>query len=179
MKGDTLMPLLVRNNEPNATIYARDGIVIRWGVAGDPNGEDVQRVPDSLAEDVDFLRSLDRGILSIDESTDDEIAAKIASQTATFQARRAKAAQATQDSLERRQDKDMVQVACVATTRGGKACDKPVLVRNAQRDAAPPLCDGHKHLSSQFIANETGSEGEGGKKTAWVRVRVDRSGDDA
>ena len=166
------MPLLVRNTEPNATIYAKDGIVIRWGLAGDINGEDVQRVPDSVADDVDFLRSIDRGILVVEDDSDPEIAEKISQQTAAFKVRRVAAQQATDEALERRQDKDLVQVECVGPSRGGKVCGKPVLVRSAQRNTVPPLCDGHKHYAAQYVASETGSEGEGGKKVVWARVQV-------
>lgn len=168
------MPLLVRNTEPNATVFSKGSIFAKWGPAGDPMGEDIQRVPDEIAEDVDFLRSVDRGILVIEDGTNKEVLETIQRQAAVFQTRRANAEAAETQALDRRQDRDIVQVPCIGPGKTGGQCDTPVLIRAAQRGEVPPLCKGHESLSSQYYLAESGSAGDtqGGVRREWKQIQM-------
>lgn len=160
------MPLLVRNNEPNSTVFDMGSRLLRWAPAGDVMGDDVQRVPDSLAEDVDFIRSVERGVLAVEEGSP-ELLEKLAASSRSYgdRARRAEAAQ-QESVLDRRQDRDLVQSGCAE-------CGAQVIQRAAERDQVAPLCNRHKDLRNQFSLEESGSVGDGGVRREWRRARVE------
>lgn len=163
------MPLLVRNTERNATVFSKQGNSIVWAAAGDPMGNDLQRVPDALKDDVDFLNSLERGILVIEDATDTAVMEQIQRQSTVFQARREQAASHVEETIDRRQDRDITQVACIGphpNGRGGE-CGAPVLQRAAMAGEVPPLCSRHESLAPQYYLAESGSPGENAtEKTA-------------
>ena len=156
------MPLLVRNTEANATVFSKRGTSIVWAPSGDPMGGDLQRVPDDLQDDVDFLNSVERGLLVIESASNPEVLDKIAAQSQVFQARRAQATSSVEASLDRRQDRDITQVSCIGPALNGRGgeCGAPVLQRAAAVGEIPPLCSRHESLASQFYLAESGSPGE-------------------
>lgn len=174
------MPLLVRNTQPNTTVFAKGAYSIIWATAGDPMGEDVQMVPDDLKDDVDFIKSVRSGILLIEDGAPD-VLANIDATTEAFQARRDAAQEAATANLDRRQDRDIVQVSCIGPNPNGRGgvCEAAVLVRSAQTGEAPPLCPRHESLSAQFYLVDTGSVGEsangntpGKVAKVWKRAEV-------
>lgn len=180
------MPLIVQNTEPNVTVFAKGGISLIWKPAGDPMGDDTLRVPDSLADDVDFLATLDKGILVVTGGTDPEVMKKIEAssefgrRTADYQARQQAAAAGVESTIDRRQDRDIMQMTCIApANRGQGECGNPVLVAAAKRGDEPPLCGQHKSLASQFYLVQGGSAGEGATENkpgavsrVWKRVEM-------
>lgn len=79
------MTMLVRNMEGGPTVFADipNNISVEWQGAGDKAGNDVQFVPDALAENVNFIKALQRGILVVEDSSP-EIEAKLAAQVEAF-----------------------------------------------------------------------------------------------
>lgn len=176
------MPLLVQNNEPNTTVFSKVGMQpIVWAMAGDPNGGDVQRVPDNWADDIDFLNALDRGTLTLLDSSNPEISERLAKQSAVFRERREAAASQQTAVLDRRQDRDLTSVGCIgphSNGRGVEDCGELVLLRAANLGEVPPLCGRHKHLINEFYLVESGSAGESHtdrpaeKSRTWKRVTM-------
>lgn len=176
------MPMLVRNAAPNATVFAKTGVSILWGASGDPSGSDLQRVPDALKDDVDFIQSVERGLLVIEDGSDPEVLASIAAQSQVFKAHQERAAQNVAATLDRRQDRDLVSVDCIGPGTPGRSatCGQPVLQRSAQMGDAPPLCQRHQGLAANYYLAEEGSVGEGdergGKITKqWKQIPALRS----
>lgn len=64
--------LLVRNTQRGPTVFSdpKENIAIEWQGAGDNHGGDVQPVPDSLMENVNFLRAVQMGTFVIEEDGD-------------------------------------------------------------------------------------------------------------
>ncbi len=160
------MPLLVRNAGSSQTIFAKKNQpTVIWQPYGDPSGQDVQRVPNDWAEDIDFLNSLDAGLLEIvEDESDPEVAAKIAKQRESFRARQQALAAQVESSIDRKQDRDIIQVVCIGphpNGRGNEECGAPVLVRRAQQGDVPPLCPRHQRLAPEFYLVQSGSKGEG------------------
>jgi hypothetical protein len=164
------MPMLVRNAEPNATVFAKTGISILWGPAGDPAGNDLQRVPDALKDDVDFIASVERGTLVVEDASDPAVLESIAQQSATFRAHRERAATTIATTLDRRQDRDLVSLNCIGPGQPGRSatCGQPVLQRSAQMGETPPLCQRHQGLAANFYLAEEGSVGEGDERGGKV-----------
>lgn len=156
------MPLLVRNSERNATVFSKNGVSIIWAASGDPMGGDLQRVPDDLQNDVDFLNSVERGILIVEDATDSSVLEKIRSQSAAFLTRRDQAATSVASTLDRRQDRDITQVSCIGPALNGRGgvCGADVLQRAAASGDIPPLCSRHESLAPNFYLAESGSAGE-------------------
>jgi hypothetical protein len=173
------MPLIVRSTLRNPVVFAKRDIAITWAVAGDPVGADTQMVPDSLAEDIDFLETVRRGTLVIEHFTNDEVRAKFEG-IAAFAGRRASQVQAANEqanaaieaTIDRRQQRDIVGRPCLGPDGRGNPgqCGTQVLTQAAQTGAEPPLCSQHQHLVNQFYLAEDGSPGEGATESRAGQV---------
>ncbi len=161
------MPLSVRNNEKNTTVFTKmiggDNVKIVWDASGQP--KDVQRVPDSFAEDIDFLNALEQGVLTVTGGPP-EVLARIDVETAQSQQIReeqqSRVAAAQADTISRPQDKAMIGASCIGPgPRQGMKCERPVLIASTQISEVPPLCAEHENLAPTFHLVETGSKGEG------------------
>lgn len=160
------MPLLVRNHASDTTLFAKKGQpTVQWAPAGDLMGDDVQRCPAEWVEDIDFLNSVDRGLLSIiEEGSTPEAVAQIKAHRGSFQAEHDAAKAKIEGSLDRRQDRDLLGVECIGPAESGRAgltCGEPVLVRAKAKDEVPPLCPKHESLAPNFYLVQQGSKGEG------------------
>lgn len=168
------MPLTVRNLQNSTTLFAiPGGGAIVWQAAGDTMGGDIQRVPDSLADDIDFLNSLDRGVLSVEDGSNAEVMASIERQSAGFRDSQEKARLRQEAVLDRRQDRDLVTTPCIGPNPNGRGvdeCGAPVLVRSATRGEVPPLCPKHESLINEFYTVDSGSKGEGATDNTPGRV---------
>ncbi len=172
------MPLKVRNTTTSTTVFAKviDGnsIKVTWGPKGQPN--DVQRCPDALAQDTDFLNSLETGILVV-ESGPEAVMAMLKDEVRDIAADRAEAAaRAAADieaTMDRKQDRDILSVTCIGPAGENRTgyCGKAVLVMNAAKADVPPLCEAHAHLADQFYLSEAGSKGEGATESKAGVVR--------
>ena len=167
------MPLLVRNTSNSPAVFSKKDVTVTWAISGDPMGLDLQRVPDILADDVDFLNSIDRGLLTIESGSDQAIVDKIAAQArVVVRSDNAAAAAAHEAIMDRRQDRDLISIPCVGPALNGRGgdCDQSVLVRSANRGDVPPLCSHHVSLAPQFylVYSCSKAEGAAGNKAAPV-----------
>src|SRR4051794_33065757 len=116
------MPLLVRNRESNATVFGKiiggENIRVLWGASGTP--DDTQRVPNSFAEDVDFLNSLDKGILEVIEAPAD-IKESLQRETESLAAERERRALAASEMVDRQADKSMTAETCKGPAPRGRS----------------------------------------------------------
>lgn len=166
--------LMVKNREPNATVFSKqisgDPFRVQFAASGYPG--DTQRVPLSLAEDMDFLNSLEKGILEVIGGPEDIVAGL---RFETEQIRVERAAQAAQHTevLDRRQDRDMVGVTCIAPAPAGRQgnCGRALIQSAKQQGDTPPLCAEHAHLAPTYFLAEAGSKGEGATETRDGVVR--------
>ena len=101
--------LLVKNNETGPTVFSDLGenIQIEWQGQGDAEGRDLQRVPDKLMENVNFRRTIDRGILELVESTP-AVEAKLTQQANAAKAHRDEADLSIEAVMDRTTDRDIV-----------------------------------------------------------------------
>ena len=179
------MPLLVENHANNPTIFAKGETTIIWQAKGDPMGNDVQRCPDAFADDVDFLKSLDVGLLVCTHSDKPELMERLVRSSAQYQERQESAAKHHAGLLDRKQDRDIVSIPCVGPNLNGRGvgtCEASVLVRAAKQGEVPPLCPRHEALAPNFYLTTGGSRGEGatdttpGKTSAvWKQAEVTAS----
>lgn len=157
------MPLLVRNLASDTTLFAKKGQpTVIWAPSG--SSGDIMRVPNEWAEDIDFLNSMDAGILEIvEEGSSEEAVAAVKSHQGSFRASQQQAARSVEATLDRRQDRDLIGQACIAPAEGRpeQVCGQQVLIKASQRDEVPPLCKQHEGLAPQFYLVQSGSKGEG------------------
>lgn len=67
------MPVSVRNRQPGPTVFIHKETQINWERHGDPDGGDIQQVPDDFFTNVAFLKNIRAGIF---EKVDEEVAAE-------------------------------------------------------------------------------------------------------
>lgn len=166
------MPLLVRNMAEGPTVFSdlSKNIAIEWQGAGNPDGEDLQQVPDSLAEDVNFLKTIQRGVLVIEEAPDALMEA-IAKQTAAYERRSSVATANAKDAIDQQAHNDIITVPCIGpNNRGTGECGEPVPVREKTKNDHPPLCERHKPLASSFVMEETDKFVDGKAQVRWLRA---------
>lgn len=176
------MPLSVRNREANTAVFAKivggEHVRITWGPDGTAN--DTQRVPNSLAEDIDFLNSLEQGVLEVVDGPEDVVKA-LQFETAKHRQMREEREARALESLDRRQDRDMIGATCIGPAPAGRQgeCGRAVLVANKNLDDVPPLCREHEHLAPTFFLHVDGSKGEGAThsrdgeiRREWRRVEM-------
>ncbi len=85
-------PVLVRNLSRGPAVFndIKTATSIEWQGAGDPNGDDIQPVPASIAiENVNFLKAVSRGTFLIESSDNPEVQEAIARGAAAAMARNA------------------------------------------------------------------------------------------
>lgn len=168
------MPVLVRNNEPGPTVLTVDkDNAFEWKGKGDPNGEDLQHLPDSVAENVNFMKAVNRGIFTIEEASEDT-KALLEKQGSSFRERMEAQRQASAASLDQEANNDLVQVDCIGpSARGIGQCGAPAMVKDKKRDEKPPLCSAHEGLAHEFVVTDTDTLDDDGKtKKTWQRMTV-------
>lgn len=169
------MPLLVRNLSDGPTVFSvlKDGVAIEWQGKDNPDGEDLQQVPDALVENVDFLKAVQRGVLVVEDAPD-ALKEMLAKQTDAFERRTSKAAQASRDAIDPAAHNDIVSTECIGpNNRGSGLCGAPVPVREKTKNERPPLCERHRQLEGQYVPEETDQMVDGKAVMRWVRVGVD------
>ncbi len=161
-------PVMVRNTEAGPTVLSdlRTKEYVEWQGADDPNGGDVQAVPEEFLNNVNFMRAVQRGILVIENPEDNpDIAAAIAKQNAAWSARRERAQQQANDSIVMEASNDLISTNCI-----GPNCTNMVAVKEKVRDQKPPLCSQHDGLAPQYVRTDNVSGEE--TKVTWNRVTV-------
>lgn len=175
------MPLTVKNNDPNTTVFTKtiggDPVRIVWGPKDSPS--DKQRVPNSFAEDIDFLNSLEQGLFEIVDGPE-EIIKSIQVETQKGKALReealSRASAATMEQVDRRQDKAMVGATCIGPGPAGRTtkCERPLLIAHKDVSSVPPLCPEHAHLAPNFYLSETEDPDsrEGIRRREWKPIQM-------
>lgn len=156
-------PLRVQNLEPNKTVFAKvvDGNMVKVDFAAKGYSGDTQRVPMSIINDTDFLNSLEAGVLKVVDGPAEVLEAL---QFETEQVRREREESASKhiESLDRRQDRDIVGATCIGPAPTGRegTCGRALIQSAKQQGEQPPLCEEHSHLFHKFYLAETGSKGQ-------------------
>jgi hypothetical protein len=166
-------PVLVRNTEGGPTVLSdlQTKEFVEWAGANDDMGNDVQAVPESFLQNVNFLRCVQRGILVIENADDNpEIAVAIEKQNAAWVARREQAKKKAAESIDQQANNDLVSVRCVGPGGRGGQCDNTVPVKDKQRADKPPLCSTHEGLAPQYVRNDN-VEGDS-TVHEWKRVTM-------
>lgn len=141
--------LLVKNNETGPTVFSDLGenIQIEWQGQGDAEGRDLQRVPDKLMENVNFRRTIDRGILELVESTP-AVEAKLTQQADAAKAHRAEEDSAIEAAMDRTTDRDIVTA---------EVDESGTLVSHETEDRTPePIGDAPSAQGSTVQMDEAG-----------------------
>ena len=169
------MPLTVRNEISNTTVFSKtmngDPVRIIWGPSGQHN--DTQRVPDSFADDIDFLNALDGGVFAVTDGPE-EIVTRLQRETSKARELREEQERRAMASIERTQDRDMIGAQCIAPQapdRPNVPCGRSVLISHKQANEVPPLCQQHQHLAPEYFLFEEGSKGEGATQSREGVVR--------
>ena len=178
-------PILLENWQPGPTIFTDDQThtSIEWAGHGDTSGGDIQAVPLSFLENINFLRILNRGILSLFDASDevkDMIEAqlgnsKLKDQAVQWRAEQNQKVKEATVSIEHTANHDLVAVKCIGPgSRQGIKCDVEIPVRELNVGEKPPLCENHKHLASQYVptAGET-LNSNGKEETIWVLPKIE------
>lgn len=167
-------PVLARNTEPGPLVMSSDpkgSDFTEWAGANDPNGNDVQPVPEGLLGHVQFMRCVQRGILVIENAEDNpEVVEAIERQNAAWKARRAQAQQQAESSIDYEANNDLIAAQCVGPGNRGAQCDNTVSVKEKVANDKPPLCATHADLAPQYTPYDDVT----GEKTVrkWSRVTV-------
>jgi hypothetical protein len=152
----TVSSVMVQNQMDGPTVIAADvkrSYEMIFAGKGDPQGEDVQEVPEELLRTKAFRDALRKGILAVIEGEDHPVVmAAMARQSTTFQDRM-KAEQTTaREVMNAVAENDIVVVNCIGPgPRTGAVCGDQVPVKDKEQASRPPLCDRHRHLSDHCV----------------------------
>jgi hypothetical protein len=124
----------------------------------DPNGEDVQPIPEEMKRSPAFARAIRQGILQVVAGEDDPIIkGALARQTDAFAKRMAADELKARESLDHKADSDLIVVTCIGPgPREGTTCEEQLPVRSADQGSRPPLCARHEHLSGLCVKRGSG-----------------------
>jgi hypothetical protein len=165
------MPFAVRNTEAGPAVFSdlTKNIQIEWAGAGDEDGNDIQQVPDELAEHVNFLRAVQKGIFVVEEAPE-AVQTALARQSSAWKRKRDQDATATQEAISQDANNDLVTVPCIGPGRGGGQCGDAVVVKEKTRGDRPPLCERHKGLAGEYVMTETDQILNGRAVKQWSRA---------
>lgn len=167
--------LLVRNTRPGPTTLTPvegSSEYLVWQGAGDPEGQDVQLVSEEAAKTLPFQRAVARQLLVVegDELPQDPmVQAYLERQHALAEAKRLKAEAEIENGIDRAEQRVLHGLECVGPdTRGIGVCGTLVSVSGKSKDQVPPLCERHKHLALEYVAEV--SEKDDKQVTTWSRM---------
>lgn len=168
----TTEPIMVRNELGGPTVFTSGTQQVEWKGKGDPDGGDVQPCPPGFIQDVYFRRAMTRNIFTILEDAEDALDRH----RDEWDARQVRQREASQDSLEFVADNDLLMLKCIGpadrTGNSDVICGTEVPVKSSQAREKPPLCNKHKALVNQFLAEETDVIKGGKPEIRWVRPSV-------
>jgi hypothetical protein len=166
-------PTMVRNTAAGPTVFSDGTNNIEWAPAGDPAGGDIQPVPASVLENVQFHRTMARRILVVEEA-DDVVASALAAHRQDWETRLAAQRTASTASIDQAPQNDSVIKTCIGPSGRSpdQLCGADVPIKQAKVNEIPPLCAMHSGLSGQYIATETERIVEGKPEVVWVKARI-------
>lgn len=167
--------VMARNTKPQVVVLSSDAKgsdYVEWQAAGDPSGGDVQIIPDTLAQSVQFIKLVQRGVMVVDNADQNpEVSIAIERQRAAFEQRTKSASEKAQATIEHTAQNDMLSLPCVGPdSRGQGKCGVEVPTREKTKDEKPPLCSQHAPLAPQYVPMDE-QEGTAVVKR-WVRVTM-------
>lgn len=156
----TVSSVMVQNMMGGPTVIAADAkrnYEMIFAGKDDPQGEDVQEVPEELLRTKQFRDALRKGILAVVQGEDHPVVvAAMARQTSAFQQRMAKENLAAREVLDAVSDHDITVVTCIGPgSREGAVCGDMVPVKEKDQNSRPPLCDRHMHLADFAVKRGT------------------------
>lgn len=169
--------LMVRNTMAGPTVLSSDpkgSVFVEWAGSDDPNGADVQVVPDEFQNHPAFIRAVQRGVLVIENPEDNpEIAAAIERQNQAWRDRNAQQAAKAVEALDPERNEDYITQQCVGPNpRGAGQCESTISVKDLKKNDKPPLCPTHEDLAPQYVPEDTTEGNRPVRK--WTRVTVGR-----
>lgn len=145
--------VVARNKMAGPTVLSLDvngRLSVEWQGSGDPEGRDVQYVPEEIARSVQFRQACERGIIQIEADP----AQLLDKQNQAWKTRMEKDAEAVVEKIDNLPDNDFIGLDCVGPgTRVGADCGASVPVRAPEVDTRPPLCDRHIQLSGRYASD--------------------------
>lgn len=142
---------------------------VEWQGMGDPNGEDVQFIPDEVAKCPAYKKALRRGLLRRVQLDDEGVTQAFDRQQSAWEARTTEGDKVALATIDRVQNNDLITVTCIGpNSRGNGPCGADVTVRERVKNDAPPLCSQHVVLAHEFIPTQdtTGEQ----TVTRWTRA---------
>lgn len=166
--------VMVRNTMAGPTVYFQPTTnqQVEWQGAGDPHGGDVQPIPIAMFNEVQFQRSVQRGIY---ERVADDYDAVIKAHREEWQQAEDRRKNASLDNLEALSQNDIHTYTCVAPkgrANSGITCDVSVPMTPKEHSEKPPLCVEHKADAVKFVSEETDEFEAGKPKVKWKRVQL-------
>jgi hypothetical protein len=162
--------VLVRNQMKGMTVLSTDPSgkdEVRWDALGDPHGGDVQIVTEHMSQSPNFMRAVSRGVLKIEDAdANPGLLTSLDQQSAHWRDQQQQVEEEALGSIDRESNDAILPVKCV-----GPECQAELTVRESALAKAPPLCDGHQQLASQFVSSE-GDRVNGKLQTIWTRVNL-------
>lgn len=141
-----------RNAMDGPTVIAVDAkrnYEIIFAGKDDPQGEDVQVIPEILVRTPQFARAIRQGVLIVEEGEDHPVVQKaLTRQSDAFRKKMAADNLAAREVLDSPSDNDLLVITCIGPgTRDGAVCGEMVPVKAKDQAGNPPLCSRHSHLS--------------------------------
>ncbi len=144
---------------------------VEWGAMGDPNGDDIQFIPEEIVTSVAFRRALARNIVAlIEDESDPEVLTALTRQVDAFKRRQEGAKEQVQVTIDKPTANDTVSAFCVGPdSRGNGKCGVSVPVLEKQLKDTPPLCPQHKNLANQYVPEVVKGQED---RVEWVHVTL-------
>lgn len=170
--------VLARNLRPGPMVLTpveSSSEYLVWQGANDPDGQDVQLVSAEAAVSIPFQRAVARKLLAIEgddaPELDPMVQAYLDRQAAVTQARREAADADLEDKIDHADQRILHGIECVGpNSRGTGQCGTLVSIPGKNKDLTPPLCERHRLLVIEFVA-EVVEEGDK-QITKWVRTEM-------
>jgi hypothetical protein len=157
--GDALA-VMCQNQMAGPTVIAADAkrnYEVVFERKGDPDGNDVQPIPDALIRTISFQRAISRGVIKVVEGADHPVVRQALSrQSDAFAKRMASQQMADREVLDQPAAADIVVVNCIGPgSRAGAVCGEQVPLRSGDT-GKPPLCDRHAGLKDRCLKRGDG-----------------------
>lgn len=157
--GDALA-VMCQNQMSGPTVIAADAkrnYEVVFGGKDDPDGNDVQPIPDTLLRTIAFQRAISKGVLKVIEGAEHPVVQQALSRQTDAFAKRMKAQQlADREVLDAPAAADILVVNCIGPgSRKGAVCGEQVPQRHGE-SGKPPLCDRHVMLSDRCVKRGDG-----------------------
>jgi hypothetical protein len=158
--GDALA-VMCQNQMSGPTVIAADAkrnYETIFAGKDDPDGNDVQPIPDALLRTISFQRALRQGVLKVIEGEDHPVVVQAMNrQTDTFRNRMKAQETADREVIDSPSEDDILVVNCIGPgTREGTACGEQVPVKSKDAAGRPPLCSRHVQLSDRCVKRGDG-----------------------